>query len=741
MGGDVSRMDARHGDGEEEGSMMSLADLTAALRRRVRLIVAVTCVLTLASVAVALSLPPRYEGVALVQIDPRKRTIVNLEPVTSELRAESAIVDSEIEVIRSGPVMARVIGSLDLRNDPDFAAGPGVLERARAFLTRETVAPAARNVAVPAAAERDEVLAAVLASVKVTRVRTSLVIEIRASARTAAKAAELANAIADAYLAEQLDAKTRATAQATALLESRLEGLREKVSLAERRIAQFKADHAIFDAEGQLLSEKQLARIMEQTVMARNATAEAKAKLDQVRLLLRRGEGPGAISDVLANHTVRMLKDQLVHASRREAEFATRYGPLHPELIKARAEVADVSAKIAAEIGQIVAAVETEYRVARDREQQLDASLAGLKSQQVETKDALVRLRELERDASSSRQVFEAFLARFKQTTEAQGLELADARIVEQAAVPLHRAAPKRAMIVAAGFGAGLVGAIALALLIELAGGGMRRAEDVERELRLEHLASLPALRRGAGGDPMRDVRMMLAEPASAYAEAVRGLAYELELRRAPGRPAVIALMSALPNEGREAVAANLALQLALAGHSTLLVDADLRQSGLSRRLGLGGRLGLWDALARGLPVETLILRDATTGLFTLSAGSAGEDTPPASQALAGAGLRKTLSALRQRFDVIVVDAPPLLPVIDGRIIASQADLVVMVAAWRRTPKELARRAIRSLGGGAAKVVGAAISDVDPLELPRLEASLAPERGERWAGAPGRRAA
>ena len=184
-------------------------------------------------------------------------------------------------------------------------------------------------------------------------------------------------------------------------------------------------------------------------------------------------------------------------------------------------------------------------------------------------------------------------------------------------------------------------------------------------------------------------------------------------------------MTSTLPNEGREAVASNLALELALSGRRTLLVDADLRLSSLSRQLGIAGRAGLREAISGGVGLESLVLRDAATGLFSLPAGNLRADGLPASQALASPQLAAILAELRRRFDVVVVDCPPLLPVIDGRIVVGQADAAVMVAAWQHTPKQLARQAIRNLGPGAAKLAGVVIYGVDPAELPRLEASMA----------------
>ena len=397
----------RYDNQPEEGAGGSLGfkDAVAALRRRAWLILLFAAVGTGAALAFAYSMPNLYEAEATVQIDPRKKTIVSLEAVLPDIAGDTPTIESQVEILRSRVIALRVIDALGLRSDREFAplpATPGLLgwlpfagppapphvDESAQSKRRIEAAVAARSVSGPVAAdvgadepERDSVAAAFASRIKTQRVRNSLVVEIRFTSSDPVKAARIANTIAEVYIRDQIDMKIRATGLAAELLEPKLEGLRTKVADAEHRIARFKAENGIFDAGGNLLSETQLARLAEQVALARNSATEARARHDQVQHMLRAGEARNA-ADVLQSQTVRALKDNLARATRREAELLTKYGPLHPELIKARAEIVDVDSQLASEIQQIIASLKNELQVAEQRERALGVNLGQLKEQQ-----------------------------------------------------------------------------------------------------------------------------------------------------------------------------------------------------------------------------------------------------------------------------------------------------------------------------------------------------------------------
>ena len=715
---------------EESGGALSLDRALSAVRKRLKLVAVMPVVLAAIVAGVVMVTPNRYDASAIIQIDPRQKSITNIDAVVSDLKGDQSSIESEVEIIKSRPIILKVIETLDLRNDPEFNEPPAGSRLLRKFgFEAPKVAPERApqrprdqiadilKVDEPGLSrpESDEVADAFLKKLKVIRVRNTLLIDIRFSANHAGKAARIANTIAETYLKDQLDSKTRAASTATTLLEEKLEEMRKKVSDAERRVEQWKAEHNVFDSEGQVLSEKQLARLMEQTVTARNATSEARAKFEQAQKLARAGDPGNAIVEVLQSHTVRLLKEQLANATRKSAELKTKYGPKHPEILKVNAELAEAEAQLRVEIERLVANLRNETEVAEERERQLAISLNQLKQQQVVSKDTGVELKQLEREAVSSKQLFEALLTRYKQTAETQGFQLPDVRIIEKADAPQFPASPKRKQLVLIAAAGGLVLGLALAVLLELMAPGISRQEDIERVFDVAHLSSVPSPQTANGFlSPAKAVRLVVAEPSSLYADAIRSARRELDMRRTSTAPRIILVTSSVAGEGADLIASNLAHNYAMTGGRPLLIDGDMRLQLLTRQLANGRQTGLLDQVLAQQPVEAAILRDGVTGLHFLPA--TGPQAPAVSipETLNSNALAEALTGLKTRFDTIIISVPPLLPVIDGRILADYADQIVFVVAWQKTPKQLAKTALKTLGMNDKKLAGVVLNDVAP---------------------------
>ncbi|MBR2537625.1 MAG: hypothetical protein IKE66_16265 [Hyphomicrobium sp.] len=724
----------RHFDEDDESAgALSLERALSAVRKRMKLVIAMPVVAALLVAAAVTIIPDRYDASAVVQIDPRHKSITQLDSVVSDLRGDNSTVESELEIIKSRPIVLQVIETLDLRNDPDFTA-PGLVTQLLLWTGIAKEQPASERlpqrprdqladimqVDTPGASrpEMDEIADAFLKKLKVSRVRNTLLIDVRFSASDGAKAARIANTIAEVYLKDQLDSKTRAASTAGKVLEDKLEEMRKKVSDAERRVAQWKAENNVFDAEGQLLDEKQLARLMEQTVTARTATTEARAKYEQGQKLARNGDSGTALIEVLQSHTVRLLKEQYANATRRAAELRTKYGPKHPEMAKVNAEVAEANAQVRAEIERLVANLKNEAEVAESRERQLQLSLNQLKDQQVFSKDATVELNQLERDATTSKQLYEALLMRFKQTTETQGFQLPDVRIIEKADAPQHPASPKRKQLVVMAFLGGLVMALGLAVLLELMAPGISRQDDIERVFDTDHLSSVPSPNAADSFvPPTKAVRLVVAEPQSLYADAIRNARRELDLRRNGTAPRLILVTSSVAGEGADMIASNLAHNYAMTGARPLLIDCDFRLQPLTRLLAAQRQSGLFDQLTSARPVESAILRDGLTGLHFLPAAGPVHLQRSIPETLTSTAMASALNELKGQFDTIVMSVPPLMPVIDGRILADYADQIVFVVAWQKTPKQLAKTAIKTLGINDRKLAGIVLNDVAPAEL------------------------
>ncbi|MEO1206752.1 MAG: GumC family protein, partial [Pseudomonadota bacterium] len=356
-------------------------------------------------------LPNLYQATALVQVEARERTIANLKDVVSDLKVNGATMESEVEILRSRAIALKVIERLNLRNDPELFQGTGFTSLLPRFDISYFFPPAPRPPETSWAANakseadrsalgidndqprRDYVAAAFANRLSVQRVRTTLLIAVSFRATDAQKAAKIANTVAEVYLEKQLEDKKRLTGYATETLDKKLDEMRTAVMNAERRVEEFKAANGIFATEGQILSEKELARLMEQTVIARNETSRARSKYEQALRVTKQGSDAGTLADVLDSNTIRLMRVQLAETTRKRAELETKYGPRHPEILKIQAKVRDARQDLQDEVKRLVAGLKNVYTEARNREAELQENLTELQTIEVTTKSQTVKLR------------------------------------------------------------------------------------------------------------------------------------------------------------------------------------------------------------------------------------------------------------------------------------------------------------------------------------------------------------
>ncbi len=705
---------------EDDGASSALVERAlSAVRRRLVLISVLTVIGTGLATAYALTLQNYYEAYSVVQIDPRQKSITNVEKVFSGMRSDSASIQSEVQLIGSTPLLLKVIDALNLRADPefggyrDYSAEKNVTTTTRPSTVEDLLA---RRLEQPGGPRRDYVAASLANKLAVRRVKNTLLLEIKAYSLSPEKAARIANTLADVYLKDKIQSKQSAAGLASDLLGKKLDTLRLELAKAETDVERFKGRHQIFEDGNLRLGRSELARLMEQTVHARNATAAARAKFEQAEDVLRSGRDNGNLSDVLQSKTITRMKDELSKARRKRAELATKYGPRHPDMQQSVADVGEAQRQLDSEITRLVSNVSNEYNVARGREKQLQSDLSKLKSQQSSTNEVSVELSELKRRAQNTRQVYESLLSRYKTTTETQNLQLPDVRVVERANIALQPSGPNRKRFVIVGLIGTLGASLLLILALEFMTSGISRPEDAERVFDIAHLSSIPAIddRSGPDFNPTHALRMIITEPGSAYSEAIRNIRRELDVKLPNQQSRVIVVASSLPEEGTETIASNIAHHYALTNNRVLLIDGDLRRASLTRRLAAQRTSGLLEVLWHGSSPDHAILRDQSTGLHFMPAMGPSPLEPASPELLASPHMAQTFAQLKTQFDTIIVDVPPLLPVIDGRILADYADQIIFSITWRKTPKQLAKRALRLLGENQDKVAGVVVNQIEP---------------------------
>ena len=703
---------------EQEADLIDLHQVLLNLRRNIRLISAIIISITLVTLVVTLQLTPLYTATAKILIDTRQSNVVDVEAVLSGLSSDSSTVDSQVEILRSQAMAFRVIDTLDLMSDEEFNAAlrqqswysaynPIVL--VRGFLPRTE-----RDAEEEEQARRIETVEAFAQRLTVSRTGRTQVISINFTSEVPRKAETITNAIADAYLVDQLEAKYEAAQRATAWLDSRLRDLREQVQQTEETAELYRAAHGLIDADGSTLTEQQLKEINSQLLLARAELDGSRAKLQRVRVLVNRGSGFGSIAEVLASDVIRDLRREQSELIRKEAQLRARYGERHPSIIEIKDERRDLDRQIQSEVSRIVIGLENEVAVAATRVTSLERSLETTTATAGEREQDRVRLRELQREASSNRTLYESFLARFKETRQQEDLQEADARIISRATLPVDKSSPRTTLNLAlALFGSALLG-VGAAFVKEYLDDRFRTPRELEEHLDLPVLAIVPLLKEKdltgaqAGKRPHRFVK---AKPLSAYSESFRELQAALALSDVDNPPKSVLITSSLPNEGKTTTAVSFATSLVRAGLNVVLVDADLRRPSVQKIIGdERSEFDMIDFLTHSCSLDDA-LQTNTDGGFEYLATTRQPANP--ADLLASDAMKDLLVKLRQRFDMVIVDSPPILPVSDSKALSSQLDKVVFIVKWQDTPKTAAEQSVSKLKDFGADLAGVVFEQVD----------------------------
>jgi polysaccharide biosynthesis transport protein len=720
-------------DNDPTGSgSLSLLQIRDFLGRQWRLIALVTGLsIVLGAAYVAIS-PSMYTAQTDMIIDTKKVTWTQGELASENRTVEDASVESEIETTKSEKVVESVIRRLHLTEDPEFAgSGPGLRRRIFSFfrLVKEPdQEPTERE-------QINRVITVVKDNLRVARLGRSYIEQIAFTSRDREKAAKIANAFADAYIEDQLDAKYEATRRASAWLEQRIGELRKQASDAYKEVQDFKSKNSIIiGVDGKLASEVELDQLGVALAKARAETSQAKAKLDRIERVLEQRTDKETfnipdpiVTDALSNPVITKLRQQFLDDQNKESEWSARYGADHQAARNLRAEMAALQRAIWDEISRIAESYKSELQIAKSQEESIDKRMMEVFQQSASTRQAQVRLRELETAANTYRGIYETFLSRFTQSVQQQSFPSTEARVVTFATAPKNPSSPKvgltLALVALCGLGLGVVSAFAR----EQMNRQIHTRAELENLLGTSCLAVLPAFaqnklalrKRGATKDSGTVFRQISeAAPFSAIAEALRYIKVAIDLHPAGGK--VIGFVSALPGEGKTTVAAGFGAFVARNGGRTLLVDADLRNPSLTRTLGYHDAPGLLDMVADKSAFDDLVINDAKQKFDFLPA-STRIRASNSSDILNSPAMKQMLKAAKNDYDYVLVDLPPVLPVVDVKAVAHLFDAFVLVVEWGSTSTDEIVKAVAASPILSERLLGAVLNKADEDIMRRFE--------------------
>ncbi|MEL6472956.1 MAG: Wzz/FepE/Etk N-terminal domain-containing protein [Pseudomonadota bacterium] len=714
------------GAGSNDDALLDIKSILAAVRRRMWLILLSFLVTFMLVAAVTFQRTPIYTATTRVIVDTRETNVVDFSTVLSGLAPNTAIIDTEVEVIKSSALLEKVVNKLDLTQDAEFnydLAEPTTLQIWRGRVSNfvsgllpSSDGPVEQQRALTeeeqAAELMNDVVGVLRNKVAVDRLGPTYIIDISVFSERPQMAADLANAIADQYRVEQLEAKLEATRRANLWLNERLGDLKEEVNAKESEVEEFRSASGLLSAQGSTLTEQQIADLTAQRIQREANLAEAEARLNNVRSQVNAGVEVDAIAEVLGSPVIGELRSQLAQVRRNKADLQTRYGPRHPDVLRVLSEENDLNQQIRAEVNRIISNLEGEVAIARQQVAALNRSVAGARSRLSSNNRSLVRLRELEREAEASRTLYEEFLARFKETNEQDDLAQADARVLSGAVAPDRPSSPKPTLNLILAFLMGTVVAGALALLAELLDNHISTGDDVERMFRVPSIGAIPLLPNlNVFGKPKLSPADYLVEnPLSAFAESIRNLRASIIFADLDSESKTVAISSSLPDEGKTSLVFCLGRMSAMSGARTLIIDGDFRRRQLTEAVGIEPKTGFIEHLFGEVSLQDAIYVDEKTGVEVLPLTDA-RNTPR--DVFGSRAFDRLLIQLKEAYDLIVIDTGPVLLMAESRVVASKVDQVIVAARWRSTGRQSLQQTLNILKEFNANIAGVVMTFVD----------------------------
>lgn len=629
---------------------------------------------------------PMYQSTAVVMLNNREEQVVDLGSVMGGLQADTSILNTEIEILKSRVLLGKVVNELNLEDDPEFNRAlqpPSQVSRLMTFVRSLIVPKGELTTSAREARRREATINSLLSALSIQNVSNSLVFRVTVETTSAAKSAQIADTLVSLYILNQLEVKFEATEQATTWLTERVTDLQISLEDAEEKVKTFRASTSLVSPESLSGIEIQVKDTRERIESMQQSLQSSQQKLAGMRNASSPEEKAGAAGDLQLQQMLNRMDDRAIAAS-----FDARFALL---VTRAMNDIARTDSQLLS----------------------LRDSLATLERQSEQQSQDLITLQQLTREAEASRLLYEYFLSRLKETSAQQGVQQADSRIISPAVIPVRASSPQKMIILAVSTLLGLLIGVTFVLLREARNRTFRSAQLLESMTGQPVIGQIPLIPAKQRRDAISYLR---EKPSSAATEAVRNLRTSVMLSNVDLQPKVIMTSSSLPGEGKTTVALALTLNFSTMGKKVLLIEADIRRRVFGQYLKTSQTDGIISVVSGERSFDDVVVHDELLGADVLL-GDKGQAN--AADIFSSDRFAKLLEGMRERYDVIIIDTPPVLIVPDARVIAQNVDATVFVVRWDRTQHDQVQSAIREFESVGKPISGLVLNQISPRGMKR----------------------
>jgi polysaccharide biosynthesis transport protein len=731
----------------EQEENKHLRDYWNILRKRMRYMVLIFCGTFALGLVFNFSSPTLYTARSTLKIEPRNPTVTGVGGV-AENRQEGGggpydFYQTQYVLLKSGPLAARVAKSLGLESNPAFTARQGldVFTAAFRWILRSITnlvdwitklakgedeqrepRPTSYELGVP-----PWLVGQYLKYLEVTPVRNTRLVDISFSTPSRKLSQELANGHATGFIQMILEDRFNLTQEARDFLGKKLAELREKVVKAENELNRFRQKHGVVSLEkGENIVVDRLVDLNKELTKVRTQRIEAESLYQMTRT-----RNTQYLAEVLNNPLTMQLRGSIANLETEKGRLLSIYTVDHPRIQELNQQIGEARKALNGEISNVVRGIESSYSAARSREEALEAEGKRQQDLALGMKQVGVDYAVLNEEVLVSKGLYESVLRRLNETNVGNDLAAANISVTQRAELPSGPSSPRTSLILLISAFLGLVLAVGYAFFSEYMDASVNTPQGVWAAVSLATLGVVPQL-----GSLQRRYRLMLPHYGktkrlessnksdeslskelvvvrnhlSMIAESYRTIRTALMLSRAEHPPKVILLTSPSPNDGKTMTSVNLAIALAQGGQRVLLIDADLRKGRCHKLVNVDGRHGLTEVLTGHRSLQESIQQTTIGNFYLLPRGAL---PPNPTDLLMSQKMREVLRELRESFDFIVIDSPPVIAVSDASILSALCDGVLLVLHGQKTTTPKARRAAERLESIGAPILGVILNGVD----------------------------
>ncbi|AIW16164.1 polysaccharide biosynthesis tyrosine autokinase [Vibrio tubiashii] len=652
------------------------------------------------AILVVLSITPVYKATATLLIDSSTKKAVSIEEVVGFDTSTKEYYQTQLEILKSNQVAQRVIDKLELAHFEEFNSAlkhsePGIVSQLKLALKSLPVLKAymSETAKEPTAEEVEEqinrkVLKAFKAKLSISPVRKTQLVRISFESEDPQLAAQIANEVGHAFIENNLESKLLATEQATSWINTRLSELKNKLDESETKLLAFLKKQELIDDSGIVaLTSSELSNLTDRIAKATEKRIETQAVYSALRNSNSKDVTTLASIPLISNHPqIRDIRQAESEAVKRVSELSKRYGPKHDKMIQAQAQLETISHRANRVVAKLVNGIEKELTSAVNQERLLRDELLAKKDEFQELSLVKREYDVLKRDVDTNAKLYDLFLTRQKEASATSDFSSSNARFSDYALVPEAPSKPNRKLIVVLAFAISLGFALVVVIAQDAFNNTIESSRDFENKLGLLPTGTIPKIKDKMYKKSPLDSSVFANDKFTVFQESVDSIRTSLVLSLHNTQRKLIAVSSSVPGEGKTTTSVNLALSFSKL-ERVLLVDCDLRKPSIAQRFKLNPSTpGLVNHLLMNNPLEECITSIEGTNLDVMSAGMV---APDPQELLGSQGFTELIEKLETKYDRIIIDTPPILPVKDSFIVGKMTGGIILVLKANSTTKSV----------------------------------------------------